>query len=322
MIDSLSYDGSNNIIKLDKHQLLNGNWKHVSYIDYTYDDNGNRLSRSNYNSFGGSTFTLGGVYKYYYENNKLTNWELFMSGTDLVGTGTITYNANGQLIEELGKDVWNSGTLEDSWKIDYIYNSDGTLKTTAQSFWNGSSWDSSGSEWFYYDANKNCTKWEHKSGNTVTNKFDYNYNLDFTVDQLVLPVNPEDGTDSESLVEMNNMVTFKKWYTENDQGVLVYVCDYIYTYDLLDPMGVLNQVFNADNILIYPNPASDLITITGNKTIITNIDVLDNTGRVILKNSNLNNKETNLDVSGLKSGVYYVRLFTLKGVVTEKLIVQ
>ena len=49
--DSLSYDAAKNPIKLDRYQLLNGSWTHVSYIDYTYDANGNRLSRSNYNSF-------------------------------------------------------------------------------------------------------------------------------------------------------------------------------------------------------------------------------------------------------------------------------
>ena len=49
--DSLTYDAAKNLIKLDKHKFLNGTWTHVAYIEYTYDANGNRLSRSNYNSF-------------------------------------------------------------------------------------------------------------------------------------------------------------------------------------------------------------------------------------------------------------------------------
>ena len=320
--DTLSYDQANNIIKLDRYQFLNGNWTHVSYIDYTYDQNGNRLSRSNYNSYGGTTFTLGGVYNYYYENNMRTSWDLYMSGTDLVANGTLTYNSNGQILKEISQDIWNSGSMENSWKIDYEYNSDETLKTSGQSFWNGQSWYSAGGEWFYYDSQKNCIKWEHKNGNTVTNKNEYEYNMDVTVDQLILPIDPEDGSDSESLVEMKNMVTLKHWYTENDQGDLIYVCDFIYTYDLLDPMGVPNQEFNAVNMLIYPNPTSDLVTITGDNIIIRNIDVLDNTGKMVLKESNINKKETNLDVSGLNSGVYYIRLSTSKGIVTEKLIVK
>ncbi len=320
--DSLTYDTSRNIIKFDKYQLINGNWTHVYYLDYTYDENGNCLSRSNYNSYGGPTFNLGGVYNYSYDDNKVISWELYMSGTDLAEAGTLTYNDDGQLIKEIGQDIWNSGSMEDSWKMDYQYNSDGTIKTRAQSFWNGNSWDSAGSEWFYYDDNTNCIKRERKTGNRVTTRYEYEHNMEYTTDQLVLPVNPEDGSDTESLAQKNNMVTIQKWYTENDAGVLVYVCDYIYTYDLIDSMGVPNHGFAADNMLIYPNPTSDLITITNNQTIITNIDVMDNTGRVVLRAANINRNETNLDVSNLNSGVYYVRLFTSNGPVTQKLIVQ
>lgn len=320
--DSLTYDTSNNVVKLDGYQLLNGNWVHVYYMDYTYDQSGNRLTRSNYNSFGGTTFTLGGVYKYYYENNRLANWELYMNGTNLVELCTISYNANGQIIEEFVRDTWKTGSMEDSWKIDYLYNPDGTLETSRPSFWNGSSWDSPGAEWFYYDDNKNCIKWEHKSGNRVTNRNEYDYNMDFTVEQLVLPVGPEDGVEKKSLVEMNNMVTVNRWYTENDQGVLIYICDYNYIYDFIGTMGVQSPGLAADNMRMYPNPASELITISSKNNIINNIDVVDTTGKVVLNQSDLNKKETNLDVSNLSSGVYYIRSTTSKGIITQKLVVK
>ncbi len=323
LIDSLFYDEFNNITKLKTYQFLNGNWTHVSYINYTYDGNGNRLTRSNYNSYGGSTFNLGGIYYYYYDdNNKQTNWELYMSGTDLMQVCTLTYNADGKIIQEIGQDSWNSGSMEDSWKIDYVYNSDGTMKTTSQAFWNGYSWGGAGSDWFYYDNHKNCIKWDHKTGNTVTNRYEYDYNLDFTIDQFALPLNPEDESNTESLIEMNNMVTLKHWYTENDAGTLVYVCDYIYKYDIIDYTVVPNNGFNAATMHIYPNPASDFITVTSDNTMINSIDVVDNAGKLVLQKSNLNKGETKLDVSSLKSGVYYLRALTSKGVVTEKLVVQ
>lgn len=319
--DSLYYDDANNVIRLDRHQLLNGNWVHVSYIEYTYDENGNKTSRSNYNSFGGPTFTLGGVYNYHYENNVLTDWELLMSGTDLVEIGTLTYNADGQLIAELGQDAWG-GPMEDSWKIDYVYNPDGSMKTTSQSFWNGSSWNLAGSEWFFYDDHGNCIEWQHKRGNTVTNKFEYEYDLEYSLDQLVLPFNPEDETETKSLVEHNNMMLLSHWYTENDQGNLIYVCDYIYTYEMIEFMGTQNPGSIASDLMIYPNPASDLVTISGGEMTIKTMDVVDTTGRVVMKNSNVNKKETNLDVSGLSSGVYFVRMLTSKGVVTKKIVVK
>jgi hypothetical protein len=206
--------------------------------------------------------------------------------------------------------------------MDYEYNSDGTLSTSKMSFWNGSSWDYSAGEWFEYDDNKNCIKWENKVGTTVTSKNLYEYDLDYTVDQLVFPINPENGTYGEGLVEMNNKVVLKNWFTQNDNGVLIYICDFIYTYELMDTMGVPEQGLSVDNIRFFPNPASDIITVSSDKTSITNIDVLDNTGRIVLNVPNVNKNISKLDVSELSSGVYYVRLATTRGVVTEKIVKQ
>lgn len=318
--DTLSYDNSNNIIKLDTHQLLNDVWTHVSYVEYTYDANGNRLSRSNYNSFGGSTFELGGVYNYFYENNKLTSRELFMGGTNLVETCTYTYNDSDQIVQELALENWNSTSWENSWKIDYEYNNDGTLQSSISAYWNDISWAPVGTNSFYYDDNKNCIKWEYVTGNRVVNKNEYEYNLDYTVDQLVLPINPEVQSDPKSLVEMNNMVTLRHWYTQNDLGELGYVCDFIYTYDYIGTTGTPDAAFIGDNIGIYPNPSAESITVFSRTNDIQGIEIINTTGQSVLKVSNENKKEMNLDVSSLSSGIYYVRMLTSKGMITQKLV--
>jgi hypothetical protein len=321
LIDSLWYDEFNNITKLDIHQRINNVWTYVSYIEYTYDANGNRLTRSNYNSFGTPNFTLGGVFNYFYnEENKLTNWELYMGGTDLMQICTLSYNDDGQVVLEIGQDAFYSGTMENSWKTEYLYNADGTLQSTEQSYWMGSYWEGSSADLFYYDNAMNCTKWEHIYGNTVADRKEYEYNMEHTIDQLVTPVTPE--YDTENLVARNNMVTTQHWYSQNDVGNLVYVCDYLYNYDTLTYTGIPSYAFHADNLRIYPNPASDLITIAAKNTIINNIDVVDNAGKVVLKKSHLNMKEVNLNLTPLKSGVYHVRLTTSRGILTEKLIVQ
>lgn len=321
LIDSLTYDAAKNIVKLDIYQLMNGVWKHVSYIDYTYDENGNRLTRSNYNSYGSEVFTLGGVYHYFYNAaNQQTNWDLYMGGTDLMQLCTLTYNDNGKVVLEIGQDSFNSGVMEDSWKIDYQYNLDGTMKKTFQSFWSGFNWDVYGTELFTYDENKNCIKWEHKNGNTITDKKEYEYNLEYASDQLFMPVYPE--FDIKDLVERNNMVTVQHWYTENDVGNLVYVCDYNYKYDTLTYTGNTRYAYDAVDLRMYPNPTSDELTITGNNAVINELSVVDNAGKLVMKKSLLNMKETKLDVTTLKSGVYYIKLSTSKGVVVEKLVKQ
>ena len=320
--DSLWYDGSSNVIKVDKHQLLNGTWTHVYYLEYTYDENGNPLSRSNYNSFGGPTFSLGGTYNYIYDENKLVNWELYMNGTNLVESATIIYNEDERILEEVVQTSWSTGSMGNDWKINYEYNTDGTLSKALRSSWSGYSWNLLGGEYFFYDENQNCVKWEHKNGNTVTNKNEYTYNMEYTTDQLVLPYNPEVEEGSTSLVQMNNMPTLRSWHTQNDDGVLIYICDYIYTYEPIETMGTPGLDFIADKLHMYPNPSTDLITISNENSILLNIDILDNTGRVVLKESNLNKREVSLDISSLKTGVYYIRTLTPKGNVTEKLIVK
>lgn len=322
-IDSLSYDEFNNVARLNTYQLLDTKWVHVFYIDYTYDENGNCLTRTNYNSFGTPEFSIGGTYNYFYdEDNKLTNWELYIGGTDLMQVSNLTYNADGKVIQEIGQNV-NWGNYENSYKVDYQYNSDGTLNIISHSIWSASSWHDYTTDLFFYDEHKNCIKWDHKLGTRVVDRNEYDYDMEYTSDQLVMPVEPDAYLDVASLVAMNNKVTIKHWYTMNDNtGELVYICDYIYKYDVIDYTGVPNNGFNADNMRIFPNPAADFITINSGNTIISSIDVVDNAGKIVLQKSNLSKGETKLDVSDLKSGIYYLRALTSKGIVTEKLVVQ
>lgn len=322
-IDSLSYDEFNNISRLSTYQLLQGEWIYVYFIDYTYDENGNCLTRSNYNSFGTPNFTLGGVYTYFYdEDNKLTNWELHLSGTMLLEVCSLAYNEDGKVIQEIRQTV-SSGNYENSLKFDYQYNPDGTIESRSHSFWRQSSWDLDAWDLFFYDEHANCIMFEHMIGNTVTDRNEYEYDMEYTADQIIVPVEPDAYMDVANLVAMNNKVTLKHWYTMNDNtGELVYVCDYIYTYDTLNYTTIPNYVFTPDDVRIFPNPAADVVTIAADYSVVRNIDVMDNAGKVVLTESDINNRATKLDITGLKPGVYYLRLFTSKGVVTEKLFVQ
>ena len=121
---------------------------------------------------------------------------------------------------------------------------------------------------------------------------------------------------------MVNKPILEHWYTENDLGELIYVCYYIYDYEELGTMGVSNQNLFANNLRMFPNPTTDQFTISSDKNIITAIDIVDTTGKVILKETNLNKKEANLNVANLQSGVYYIRSTTTKEINTQKLVVQ
>lgn len=245
-----------------------------------------------------------------------------MGGTDLFEIGDLTYNAEGQLIQEVGQSIWGGGSPENSWMIDYEYNTDGTLNTSKHYFWNGHSWDYASGEWFDYDENKNCIKWDHKSGNTVVNRNEYAYNMDVSQENVILPINPE-NLNGEHLVEMENKLIQKTWSTmDNISGGLVYICDYFYEYETIPGLGIPSSEMVVDNITLFPSPANEVVTVLAKNLFINQIEVMDVSGKQVLLESNANQRQSKLNVSHLKSGVYFVRVSTNRGSVTQKLIVQ
>jgi hypothetical protein len=69
--------------------------------------------------------------------------------------------------------------------------------------------------------------------------------------------------------------------------------------------GVSVEEINSNNIVIYPNPAGNYITIESENSDLLNIEILDITGKglITLKNSN-----KIIDISWLKSGIYFIRI--------------
>jgi minor extracellular serine protease Vpr len=80
------------------------------------------------------------------------------------------------------------------------------------------------------------------------------------------------------------------------------------------------EELNAANINLYPNPATDQITVQADRTI-TAIHITDISGRVVATQP-VNATQTQVDVSTLASGVFFVRLETDGGTITKKLLIQ
>jgi hypothetical protein len=91
----------------------------------------------------------------------------------------------------------------------------------------------------------------------------------------------------------------------------------------LDAVGVIHQVPTSVNSVeqislnIYPNPASDYITIDYNPDITINkISIINLSGQTVF-NQPLNNSNL-IEVSNLKSGYYIINIETNKGVIIKK----
>lgn len=76
----------------------------------------------------------------------------------------------------------------------------------------------------------------------------------------------------------------------------------------------IENVENAANVAIYPNPVRNMLTIEGND--VKNVEIIDMNGRVVLTND----RAGQLDMSTLAEGVYMVRVMSLSGVTAQKVV--
>jgi len=77
----------------------------------------------------------------------------------------------------------------------------------------------------------------------------------------------------------------------------------------------------AESMVIYPNPAKDVIEISGDNNITSELTITDIQGKVML-NTLLQNNRMKLDISGYNNGVYFVELHSDKGSRIQKLVVH
>jgi hypothetical protein len=83
--------------------------------------------------------------------------------------------------------------------------------------------------------------------------------------------------------------------------------------DLSEPMQVtfigIGEM-NADEITLYPNPASDFLVITVGNSVIRSADILDMIGRVVLSINLMGVSTSTIDIGHLEAGEYILRINT------------
>ncbi|GEQ85189.1 hypothetical protein ULMS_06970 [Patiriisocius marinistellae] len=81
-----------------------------------------------------------------------------------------------------------------------------------------------------------------------------------------------------------------------------------------------NQDIALQNISLYPNPANNMLHIIAPSTTITTINITDIQGRTINVINNLKTNEKTIDISTLKSAVYFITITTVNGQITRRII--
>lgn len=78
------------------------------------------------------------------------------------------------------------------------------------------------------------------------------------------------------------------------------------------------DIFNQSNFLVYPNPVKDVLNLSSDNTI-TSASVYNLLGQELAVKT-INAKEGTIDVSGLQSGTYFVKIYSDTFVKTWKII--
>ena len=76
------------------------------------------------------------------------------------------------------------------------------------------------------------------------------------------------------------------------------------------------------SISIAPNPATEVLFISLEGTMEVNYVMYTEEGRVVIANSLLTNNGTELNVSNLASGMYFLRFTSANGSMTKKVIIR
>ncbi len=140
LYDSLRYNALGQLVRMDGYQWLGGQWQHVYYVDYGFNEEGLGSSRTNYNNMDGD-YQLGGVYEYSYNaDGQIVRSELTMMG-EVYQVVDYQYN-NGLLFTE----TWSyaelfssSDAFTPSERFHYHY-ADGRLVLVQDSLYDAGSW--------------------------------------------------------------------------------------------------------------------------------------------------------------------------------------
>ena len=304
-IDSIFYDERGNITKLATWQNLpEEGWVYACYVEYTYDENNLRTSRTNYNDFGWG-FELGGVYRYYYDaEGRMTSWELEFFNMPDYQKAMIEYDENGYKLSEtmLNYDM-STYQHEFVFLTEYNYDDEYNMIRSNEFVPEAGSWVLNSSRINEYDEFGNCIQSEQTTAaGTVQERKVFEYDTEISADNVFYYSNPEDDYPQLPEAKKNLLKSFE-YYAQNDDMALMLVTTYILDYEVIEGADdAVEEVAFASSV--YPNPAQDFVMVESSEA--NYVEVVDVYGRVMF--SSEMNETVKVDMSGFASGIYFVKL--------------
>ncbi len=313
-------------------------WELSFKYEYTYDNNGNLVSRIMY----GNTVhrprvrnmnSLQPQHKTTYTYDNLqnliekTNYNWDINSQDWQLESKNIYNYTNNLLSEAIYYVWND--INQSWanqiKRLYSYNTNNLLTELIIKEWdeNTSQWVNSEQWIYYFDSDDNLIQEIYKSwsNNTWINedRYDYTYDNSYVYDDLILPKyywddNIEDYMQS---VFTHKLINGIGWTWDTTTNSWKKDMKYDLYFNPRNISGINNN--NLTNIKIYPNPVNNLLVLNFDKKINGRFELYNLTGQKLLSQPIQSAKQT-INLQQTPSGIYLYRIKNNKGQLVGKLI--
>ncbi len=313
--DTLVYDTNGNVIAVYTHQFHNGEWILPTYLTYTYDDKGNKLTRTNYNDVGSGLEAQATYYYSYDEAGKLTNHTVNWASGSAFERCNYTYE-NGLLIEALIENNYsfNGEDWQNSGKITYEYNENGQPTRIDSYYWT-TDWELASYSTYEYDSNNNCIVYTTYDGAIVTSRRNYTYDETTPMGNVLIPQHPENDNFQISPCEHKPVMYENHIADVND--VLQYICDFYFVYEDNSTDICSENIINSI-VHIFPNPTTDQIVIDQENLQL--VKIYDIKGACVFSKK-VSSNNTTVDVSNLSAGSYIVKTFNGNWA-TNKIIVE
>jgi hypothetical protein len=326
-----TYDVNNNMTSLIAQDLNGSDWLNMFQFIYTYDLNNNMISEVDQNWVSNAWMnTLQYFYTYDTNNNRTSEVYKNWTGSTWLNQGQIiyTYNANNNLISELDQE-WNGNSWVSFSQSNYTF--DGSNKRTGglSQGWNGSEWVNSDEYTYTYDANNNLTNELDRNwtGNTWVNywqriyTYDANHNKTSELDQNWIGSSWVNSARNFSAYDADNFLKSQSNKLWNMTGTMVTSGDssdyYFHTV-----LGINDLKLQHTSITFYPNPATDKITIETAATLTNSqLSIMNLNGQELMTRQ-ITSPKTQIDISNLPNGVYFVRLTNDKTMDVGKFVKQ
>ena len=252
-----------------------------------------------------------------------TGWQIESKTTDIV------YDENNNLVSEISK-TWNGFAWVDDSRYIFTYDTNNNRTSYLYQTWHGTSWENDYQFINTYDANSNETSYYYQTwdGSAWINGWQYIFTYDANNNQTSVLYQNWNGSAWENYIEYtwtydaNNFKITDSYKNWNINGTKVTIGDSTYYY-YHTALGVNEKTVPSESITVYPNPSSTSITISIPTTPTKNtfLTIFNINGQQLIQRQ-ITEPIINVDVSGLVSGVYFVKLSNDKTMQVGKFVKQ